>query len=85
MLINLKNINVNVVIGILLVLVIIYIIYNKKQEVFTGFFPNLPADLEVKLEETETLNLKTEKCHQYLYHHLEHIQKQVFLFDHPFF
>lgn len=54
MLINFKKINFTVVIGILLILVIIYIIYNKKHEVFTGNYPNLSADLEVKLEELVT-------------------------------
>ncbi len=43
--------NINLVIGILLVLLIIYIIYNKKQEVFTGNFPNLTAELETQLDQ----------------------------------
>jgi hypothetical protein len=53
MLINLKKINVNVVIGILLILLIIYILYNKKQEVFTVNYPNLTSipGLEVQLIE----------------------------------
>ncbi len=45
------KININVVIGILLVLVIIYIVYNKKQEVFTGSYPNLTPELEAQLDE----------------------------------
>jgi len=52
MLINLKKINFNVVIGILLILVIIYILYNKKQEIFI-INPTLsPKELlDQKLEE----------------------------------
>jgi hypothetical protein len=44
MFINLKKININVVIGILLVLVILYIVYNRKQEVFTENFENLSSN-----------------------------------------
>jgi hypothetical protein len=53
MLINIKKININCVIGILLILVIIYILYNKKQEVFTGNYPNLSLidGLEAQLDE----------------------------------
>ena len=54
MFINLKKMNINVVIGILLILVIIYIVYNKKQEVFTGNYPNLSDVLQKKLEELVT-------------------------------
>jgi hypothetical protein len=48
MLINFKKIiNLNVVIGILLILVIIYILYNKKQEVFS-VNPTLSPEEELK-------------------------------------
>jgi hypothetical protein len=61
MLINLKKINVNVVIGILLILLIIYILYNKKQEVFVNY-PNLSSipKLEEKLEELVIISFDRE-------------------------
>jgi hypothetical protein len=61
MLINLKKINANVVIGILLIFVIIYILYNKKQEVFVN--PTLSPEEELlnqKLEELVTISFDRE-------------------------
>ena len=55
------KISINVVIGILLVLVIIYILYNKKQEVFTGIYPNLTVELELELNNAVNLSLEPDQ------------------------